>query len=239
MLFRIAFFIVLTLAVSVAPLMAQEQEPAADTEAAAVETDAEAELDAEEVEIQAQKVAAAQRYLQNIDLDHSFENIYVALLERLPGEAGAAVIATMRENVRMDRVKDMVVETLLNHYTLEELEALADFYSSDVGRSISRKLPAYLEDVNMAIQQEAERAFSVAVEDVQKKAMEKMAAEQKARQEAQKQQNDAQQPAPETDDAKSAPEGEQQEAAGQQEAAEEAPATEKKQKWQRKGGSQE
>ncbi len=136
-----------------APAQTQEQ-PAA---AAAPQIDPEA-------------AAAAERYMENIDIVESFDRIYDALGERLPGEHSKVIIELMKKQVRMDVVRNLILESLIAHYTLEELKALADFYGSDVGKSISRKLPDYLNDVNIAIQAEAQRAFQLAMEEVQKEA---------------------------------------------------------------------
>jgi len=204
-------------------------------DSSATQVAADQQLDPEE---QARKEAAAQKYLRNIDLQQSFDGIYAALQERLPGESGASVIMVMRENVDMDKVKDMVKQTLKAHYTVEELEALAEFYSSEVGRSISMKLPAYLEDVNIAIQQEAERAFRVAVEQIQKKAMEKLEAEQAQKQaEEQKAAPEAEAPAAEESDPAGAES--QKDATEAPQASEAAPEdAPKAPKWQRKGGEE-
>lgn len=190
--------------------------------------------------------AAAEKYLRNINLEQSFQSIYDALLQRLPGDAGAAVIASMRQKVDMDKIKSMVKQTLKAHYTLEELQALAEFYSSDVGRSISMKLPGYLEDVNLAIQKEAERAFTAAVNDIQQQAMEKMQAQQEAQEAAQKAAEDeAQKQAQEQGDQQSEPAQKPEAApAMEKEAAPEAPQEtqtqeQKSQKWLRKGQDSE
>lgn len=159
---------------------AQEADSSAKQEAASPGKD-EAKPEAKpEAEQNPAKEAAAQRYLANINLEESFENIYEALGARLPPEHAQAVLLIMRDKVRLDTVHDLVKQALMLHYTTEELEALAEFYSSDVGRSITNKLPAYLNDVNMAIQEEAQRAFELALDDMRKLAQE-MAAEQAAK----------------------------------------------------------
>lgn len=114
------------------------------------------------------RAAAADRYLEHVDLDESMQRIYAALSEHLPGQQGALLIALMQELVRMENLAAHVKQTLMQHYTADELEALAAFYSSELGQSISRKLPEYLNDVNLAIQGEAQRALALAVEEIQK-----------------------------------------------------------------------
>lgn len=112
-------------------------------------------------------IAAANSYLSDVGLEESFDQIYGPIAQQIPGEQAKKIVDTMKSHVRMDEVRNIVKLVLLHHYTDEELKALADFYGSDVGKSISEKLPVYLEDVNAAIQGEAQRALMLSLQQIQ------------------------------------------------------------------------
>ena len=65
----------------------------------------------------------------------------------------------MRELVQPDRMRRIMMETLVRRFTAQELDALAGFYGSDVGRSISKKFGAYNADVWPQIQAEFARVL--------------------------------------------------------------------------------
>ena len=49
------------------------------------------------------------------------------------------------------RLEVAMVDAMVNHFTSAELEALAGFYGTPLGKSILRKMPAYMGEVMLAI----------------------------------------------------------------------------------------
>jgi len=48
---------------------------------------------------------------------------------------------------------------MVRHFTVRELNALADFYGSPEGRSVMNKFGSYMADITPALQQEMLRAI--------------------------------------------------------------------------------
>ena len=66
--------------------------------------------------------------------------------------------------VKAERLENITLEALVKHFTVKEIDALAAFYGSPEGRSITKKFGAYLADVMPAIQEE----LAGAIEAIQK-----------------------------------------------------------------------
>ena len=65
----------------------------------------------------------------------------------------------MTKYFRIGVLERAVVSSMVRHFTVRELNALADFYGSPEGRSAMNKFGAYMADVMPVIQQEMERAM--------------------------------------------------------------------------------
>ncbi|GEM_PF-809012 len=61
--------------------------------------------------------------------------------------------------IRPDRMASIMREAMLKRFTAQELNALADFYGSEVGRSIVRKFGAYNADIQPDIRAEFARVI--------------------------------------------------------------------------------
>lgn len=78
------------------------------------------------------------------------------------GETGAPgnrseFIAAMRKVVRVDKIEEIAKRSMLKTFTTDELNALADFYSSKDGASAMKKLGVYMGDIMPPLMQEIER----------------------------------------------------------------------------------
>ena len=65
----------------------------------------------------------------------------------------------MRELIRPDSMSRIMMETLVRRFTAQELNALAGFYGSEVGRSIAKKFGAYNADIQPQIRAEFARVL--------------------------------------------------------------------------------
>ncbi|MFS4437595.1 DUF2059 domain-containing protein [Paracoccaceae bacterium GXU_MW_L88] len=60
----------------------------------------------------------------------------------------AAQVIADRVQAKKPELLGVMVEAAAQNFTVEELEAVIDFYTSPVGDSVSRKMGAYMVDVN-------------------------------------------------------------------------------------------
>lgn len=102
---------------------------------------------------------AAERYLAVTPMDSMMKDMIEKTSENLPVEQEKAYINFMNKYVRINVLERAAVSSMVHHFTVRELNALADFYGSPEGRSAMKKFGAYMADVMPAIQQEMARAI--------------------------------------------------------------------------------
>jgi hypothetical protein len=105
------------------------------------------------------KRLAAERYAATSDMRQMMTEMADAMAGDLPEERRGAFRALMLEYVRIDYLEELMIGSMVKHFSLAELNALADFYGSEVGRSAMSKFGPYMADVMPFIQAEMFRAF--------------------------------------------------------------------------------
>lgn len=92
----------------------------------------------------AERLAAARAYIEAtggfaVQLAVTIE----ALATQLPEEHQAPFAAFMEQALDPAEIENLAVDGMARHFTAAEIEALADFYGSQPGRSIAAKFPAF------------------------------------------------------------------------------------------------
>jgi hypothetical protein len=78
--------------------------------------------------------------------------------KNMPPEEQEKFRSLMNKHVRTDVLQAGMLVVMKKHFTTRELNALADFYGSDEGRSTMAKFGVYMADVMPLIQAEMARA---------------------------------------------------------------------------------
>lgn len=99
-----------------------------------------------------------QRYLRAVPMAKVMEDSYAEMAKQVPPEKRTEFIAAMRKVVRVDKIEEIAKRSMLKTFTTDELNALADFYSSKDGASAMKKLGVYMGDIMPPLMQEIERA---------------------------------------------------------------------------------
>ncbi len=73
----------------------------------------------------------------------------------------------MKNHVRIQMFSEAMQAAMVKHFTAAELNALADFYGSPVGKSAMAKFPAYMGDLTPLITAEMQRAVAEAMKEQQ------------------------------------------------------------------------
>lgn len=96
------------------------------------------------------RLAAAHRYAMVADIPNLIDGMARQIAMNFPPGERPSFIAFM---VGLDivRLEVAMVDAMVNHFTSAELEALAGFYGTPLGKSILRKMPAYMGEVMPAI----------------------------------------------------------------------------------------
>ena len=101
---------------------------------------------------------AMQRYLRAVPMAKVMEDTYAEMAKQVPPEKRTEFITAMRKVVRVDKIEEMAKRSMLKTFTTDELNALADFYSSKDGASAMKKLGVYMGDIMPPLMQEIQRA---------------------------------------------------------------------------------
>lgn len=103
--------------------------------------------------------AAAERYLAVAPMDSMLKDSIEKMAVNLPEDQRASFLDFMSKYVRMNVLERAAVSSMVRHFTVQELNALANFYGSPEGRSAMKKFGGYMADVMPVIQQEMTRAI--------------------------------------------------------------------------------
>jgi len=88
--------------------------------------------------------AALERYLKAVPVSKMMDGTIVDMAAKLPPAERELFVAAMRKAIDGPRVEAITREAMLKTFTTEEMNALADFYTSPAGASSMRKFGAYL-----------------------------------------------------------------------------------------------
>ena len=102
----------------------------------------------------AARIQAAERYLAAVPISQLLEDTFREMSKSLPEDIREGFIAQMQIVVRADILEAATRTSLVRHFTVDELNAMAEFYSSPHGASAMRKFGTYMADVMPAVQEE-------------------------------------------------------------------------------------
>jgi len=100
----------------------------------------------------------AERYLQATPPKAMFEDMADKMAANLPADQREAFKQMMTKELDIDALTKAMLDSMVKHFTTEELKALADFYGSPVGKSAMQKFGAYMAEVMPTIQAEIMKA---------------------------------------------------------------------------------
>lgn len=106
-----------------------------------------------------ERVAAARRYLGVAQMSKITDDTINELAKTFPAEQRDKFLEFMHDAVRPEVLEQAAMASMVKVFTAEELNALADFFASPVGRSAMGKFGVYMADVMPVIQQEMFRAL--------------------------------------------------------------------------------
>jgi len=102
--------------------------------------------------------AAAERYLDVAPMDSIMRDMIEKTSQNLPEGQRKQFVELMTKYVRVSVLERAALSSMVRHFSVRELNALADFYGSQEGRSAMKKFGSYMADVMPVIQQEMARA---------------------------------------------------------------------------------
>ena len=106
----------------------------------------------------AAREAAIERYMRAVPTSKMLDDAYSEMAKQLPPSQRSLFISEVRRVVNVDRLERMSKVAMAKHFTADEINALADFYSSTHGASAMSKFGVYMADVMPHLMQEIQRA---------------------------------------------------------------------------------
>ena len=100
------------------------------------------------------RTRAAERYLAVVPISQLLDDTFREMSKSLPEALREGFVAQMRIVVRADVLETATRASLVRHFTVDELNAMAEFYSSLHGARAMRKFGAYMAGVMPAVQEE-------------------------------------------------------------------------------------
>jgi hypothetical protein len=105
------------------------------------------------------RVKAVERYLKIVPIKSMMEDMAEELAKNSAPDVAAKIRKTLTEKVDFEALEKSMTEAMTKHFTVYEIDALADFYGSPEGRSIMKKFGKYMGELMPVIQQQVERAL--------------------------------------------------------------------------------
>lgn len=94
---------------------------------------------------------AAERYAEVSDLPAMLRSAVNNMAVSMPLDQAEIFKDFMNNSLDVKAFERLIVDAMVRHFTIAELNALADFYGSPEGRSILKKFGPYLADANQVI----------------------------------------------------------------------------------------
>jgi hypothetical protein len=100
------------------------------------------------------KLTQAQRYWEAADMEQVIGDFLQKVAGSAPEERRAQILADAKEVQQSGSIKEQVQKTMVETFTLDELKALADFYSSPEGQSVMKKMRPFMGQVTQIVVEE-------------------------------------------------------------------------------------
>jgi hypothetical protein len=100
----------------------------------------------------------AERYLQVTPPKTLFEDMADKMAANLPPDQRDQFKKLMTSQLDIAALTKAMLDSMVKHFTTEELKALADFYGSPVGKSAMQKFGAYMADIMPTVEAEIMKA---------------------------------------------------------------------------------
>ena len=95
----------------------------------------------QEIDTPETRAAAAQRYAATFDLTEMMAQTFQAVAKSMPPETRDEVLKRANDLVNVQDMQAFMLKVMVELFTTQELNKLADFYGSAEGQSVLKKTP--------------------------------------------------------------------------------------------------
>ena len=107
---------------------------------------------------------AAERYLKVVPPQELIKDTAENVATNLPEAKRGPFVEAMTKQLDLQKLNQVMIDSMVNRFTVKEINALADFYGSPEGRSVMKKFGLFMADVTPAIEAETRKAIASVVE---------------------------------------------------------------------------
>ncbi len=100
------------------------------------------------------RIAAAERYLKVVSIKDMMASTIEETAKTVPNEYRSIYIKLMMKSFNIGTLERAAKASMVHHFTVSQLNALATFYGSPEGRSVMKKFGVYISDLMPVLQQE-------------------------------------------------------------------------------------
>jgi len=115
----------------------------------------------------AQRLELAKQYSAAVPVEESINESIENIIVQMPKEDRVVFKSILNRTIKSDQIQAVSEMALADIFTKAELEAMVEFYSSDEGRSVRRKMGDYMGRVQPVIQQMMRDASEIYVKQKQ------------------------------------------------------------------------
>ena len=105
---------------------------------------------------------AAEEYLRVVPPADLMKDTAAKVGETMPDSVRQSFVRRMTEDLDVEPLKDAMVNSMVKHFTVGEINALTAFYGSPEGKSVMKKFGLYMADVMPVLQAETNKAMAKA-----------------------------------------------------------------------------
>ncbi len=108
----------------------------------------------------ANRILLAQELLKVQSMDSIIGDIIESMARSVPQNEQQRLRDFMQKNLDVNAIRASAVQSMTKTFTVSELAAMVDFYGSDEGQSIQKKLGGYMTDLSPALQSTMQNAMN-------------------------------------------------------------------------------
>ena len=97
------------------------------------------------------RLEAAKKYSKITPASKMLDDVFANISKQLPENQREAFIQQTQALIDVPKLETLMIETMAKHFSTEELNALAEFYGSPLGKSIMGKFGPYMADIQMGM----------------------------------------------------------------------------------------
>jgi hypothetical protein len=104
------------------------------------------------------RLLAAEEYAETTDIKKMLDDAIAEMAKNVPSKDRETFIRNVTGSINAHKLRSLMVNAMVQVFTVEELNMLTGFYGSTIGKSIMEKFPIYMAAFMPTLQSEVKKA---------------------------------------------------------------------------------